>query len=152
MAFSALRQCNPSMQSSVYIRRLASGTARKVGGEPVKMGMLKKIKTSLGHSLYPIGMIGGCVVMAIMIGVHTATQHFVRSPIVHVTKTNRGSMPEVDNPDAYIRSGDNFVNKSFLRKVGHLQETQYGDSGGANIYTRSRETDTLRTVGVVEKK
>ncbi|KAG6413380.1 hypothetical protein SASPL_126089 [Salvia splendens] len=66
------------------------GTAPKLGREPVKMGMLKKITTGLGHWLYPIGMIGGCVVMAILIGVHTATQHFVRSPIVHVTKTNRG--------------------------------------------------------------
>ncbi|KAG6410770.1 hypothetical protein SASPL_128838 [Salvia splendens] len=142
------------MQSSVYIRRLASGRARKQGGEPeaAKMGMLKKFTRGLGHSLYPIGIIGGCVVLAIMIAGHTGMQHFVRSPIVHVTKKNRGSMPEVDNPDAYIRAGDNFVNKSFLRKVGHLQETQYGESGGANIYTRSRESDTLRTVGVVEKK
>ncbi|KAL1554256.1 hypothetical protein AAHA92_14836 [Salvia divinorum] len=143
------------MQSSLYIRSLASGTTPKLaaaGHEPAKMGMLKKFTTGLGHAAIPVGALGGFVVVAILIGVHTATQHFVRSPIVHVTKKNRGSMPEVDEPDAYIRSGDNFINKSILRKVGHLQESQYGDSGGANIYTRSRETDTLRTVGVVEKK
>ncbi|XP_047955935.1 uncharacterized protein LOC125201739 [Salvia hispanica] len=143
------------MQSSVYIRWLASGTAEKLGAagrEPAKMGMLKKIKKKLGPSYSAIGMLGGCIVMAILMAGHTGTQHVVRSPIVHVSKTNRGSMPEVDNPDAYIRAGDNFINKSFFRKVGHLQETQYGDSGAANIYTRSRESDTLSTVGVVAKQ
>ncbi|KAG6382423.1 hypothetical protein SASPL_157907 [Salvia splendens] len=43
------------MQSSVYIRRLASGRARKQGGEPeaAKMGMLKKFTRGLGHSFVP---------------------------------------------------------------------------------------------------
>ncbi|XP_057788429.1 uncharacterized protein LOC131005443 [Salvia miltiorrhiza] len=150
MAFSALRQCKTSMQSSSHIRGLASAAAPKQ--EAAKVGMYKKFKTSLGHAAVPVGILGGAVVMALMIGVHTVTQHFVRSPLVHVTKQNRGSMPEVDQPDASIRSGDNFVNKSFLRKVAHLQDKQYGEEKlPINIYTRSREADTLQTVGVIGK-
>lgn len=32
-------------------------------------------------------------------------------------------MPEVDDPDAVISSADKFVNKSFLRKVAYIQDT-----------------------------
>ncbi|KAH6786041.1 hypothetical protein C2S51_038496 [Perilla frutescens var. frutescens] len=146
------RQCKASsMQSPLYIRSLASsGTTHEEGGG--KGGIFKKITASLGHAAAPIGVLAAICSVAVLIGAHTATQHFFRSPSVHVTKRNRGSMPEVDQPDVSIRSGDNLINKSFLRKVGHLQDKQYGDETVANIYTRSRESDTLQTVGVIDKK
>lgn len=143
------------------------------------MGMFKKMTASLGHAAAPIGVLAAICSVALMVGAHTATLQILRSPAVQVMKKNRDSVPEVENPDAAIRSGDKLINTSFLRKVGHLQENQYGDdNAGTNIYTRyvliiinwfifiyiycniisfvyacsSRETDTLRTVGVIGKK
>ncbi|GFP91724.1 hypothetical protein PHJA_001316400 [Phtheirospermum japonicum] len=69
-----------------------------------------------------IGIIGGMVSIACIIGIHTAKQQLLYSPSVQVTKKRRECIPEVDSPDAVMRSADKFMSKSFLRKVGHIQD------------------------------
>lgn len=72
----------------------------------------------------PIYVVLGLVVVAASIGTHTAKQQLMHSPTVHVSKKRRESMPEVEDPDRVISSADKFVNKSFLRKVAHIQDNK----------------------------
>ncbi|KAK1367313.1 hypothetical protein POM88_042874 [Heracleum sosnowskyi] len=57
------------------------------------------------------------------IGIHTLYKNLVHAPSVKLTKTNRGSISEADHPDEQTNSGGKFVNTSFLRKVGHIQNS-----------------------------
>lgn len=72
----------------------------------------------------PIYMVLGMVVVAVSIGTHTAKQQLMHSPTVYLSKKRRESMPEVEDPDRVISSADKFVNKSFLRKVAHIQDNK----------------------------
>ena len=71
----------------------------------------------------PIYIVMGMVAAALTIATHTAKQQLLHSPTVHVSKKKRETMPEVDDPDGVINCASNFVNKSFLRKVAHIQDT-----------------------------
>ncbi|WOH07149.1 hypothetical protein DCAR_0626578 [Daucus carota subsp. sativus] len=79
-----------------------------------------KNSSSASTAMVPlVGMMG----IAVAIGIHTAYKNLVHAPSVKLTKTNRGSISEADNPDEQIYSGGKFVNTSFLRKVGHIQDS-----------------------------
>ncbi|KAF5726619.1 putative Ribosome biogenesis protein NEP1-like [Tripterygium wilfordii] len=62
------------------------------------------------------------LVVALSNGGHTAKQQLVHSPSVYVSKKRRESFPEVADHDRSLAKADKFVNKTFLRKVGHIQE------------------------------
>lgn len=64
----------------------------------------------------------GFVSIAVTIATHTAKQQLFHCPNVSVLKQRRKSMSEVDEPDIAVDSGDKFLSKSFLRKVGNIQE------------------------------
>lgn len=71
-----------------------------------------------------IGVMGGLVGLAGLMGIHTARQQLCNSTSVQVTKMSRQSIVEVDNPDAAVSSADKFINKSFLRKIAHIQDNK----------------------------
>ncbi|EXB96156.1 hypothetical protein L484_017004 [Morus notabilis] len=98
----------------------------------------------------PIYMVMGMVVVAVTIATHTAKQQLLHSPAVNINKKKRETMPEVDDPDGVISSADKFVNKSFLRKVAHIQDHNptLRDPVRPNPFTRPRNAETLKTVGV----
>ncbi|KAG8648402.1 hypothetical protein MANES_09G173000v8 [Manihot esculenta] len=126
-------------------RSFASATTPKfaqgVGG--VHSSRPAHNKYALTGEFAPVYIVMGMVVVAISIGVHTVKQQLVHSPAVNITKKRRGSMPEVDIPDAVTSNGNKFINKSFLRKVAHIQDDKRPDP-----FTRSRNAQTLSTVGV----
>lgn len=66
-----------------------------------------------------LGMTG----TAVMLAGHTAFQQLARAPSVHVNKRRRETMPEVEEPDRTIECADKFINRSMLRKVAHIQQT-----------------------------
>lgn len=70
----------------------------------------------------PIYIVGGMVAAAIMIAAHTAKQQLRHHPTVVITKQKRASISELDSPNQATDSGKKFLNKSFLRKVAHIQE------------------------------
>ncbi|KAF4368046.1 uncharacterized protein LOC115706021 [Cannabis sativa] len=98
----------------------------------------------------PIYMVMGMVLAALTMATHTAKQQLLHSPSVNVSKKKRETVAEVDYPDAAIISADKFINKSFLRKVAHIQDANptLPDPTRPNPFTQSRETETLKTVGV----
>lgn len=83
-------------------------------------------------------VVGGMVVVAASMAIHTAKQQLRHSPAVHVNKRRRETIPEVEEPESVINSADKFLNKSFLRKVAHIQESPrtLPDPVRANPYTR----------------
>ncbi|TYH84822.1 hypothetical protein ES332_D02G222100v1 [Gossypium tomentosum] len=70
----------------------------------------------------PIYFVGGMVAVAIMIAAHTEKQQLRHCPNVVITKQKRASISELDSPNQATASGQKFLNKSFLRKVAHIQE------------------------------
>ncbi|KAF8019638.1 hypothetical protein BT93_G0351 [Corymbia citriodora subsp. variegata] len=98
----------------------------------------------------PLGVLFAMLAVAVMIGTHTAKQQLAHSPGVRVSKKRRETMPEVDDPNGMISSADKFLNKSFLRKVAHIQEHKrtLPDPVRANPYTKPREAETLKMAGV----
>lgn len=86
----------------------------------------------------PIFVVLGMLMVAMTIGAHTAKQHLMHSPGVRVSKKKRESFPEVEDPDNVISSADKFVNKSFLRKVAHIQDHKHviPDPTRPNPFTR----------------
>ncbi|XP_038906484.1 uncharacterized protein LOC120092464 [Benincasa hispida] len=98
----------------------------------------------------PIYIVVGMVAVAVSIGTHTAKQQLLHSPVVNFSKKKRESIPEVDDPDTIINSANKFINKSFLRKVAHIQEDTktLPDPVHPNPFTRPRNAETLKTAGV----
>ncbi|KAI5648814.1 hypothetical protein M9H77_34819 [Catharanthus roseus] len=75
----------------------------------------------------PIMVLGGFMAIVLSIASHSMWQQLAYSPQVHLSKKKRESVPEVYDPDVVVRSADKFVNKSFLRKVGNIQEKSFHD-------------------------
>lgn len=96
----------------------------------------------------PIMVLGGFMAIVLSIASHSMWQQLAYSPQVHLSKKKRESVPEVYDPDVVVRSADKFVNKSFLRKVGNIQEKSFHDPSIHDPYTRSREVQSLKSVGV----
>lgn len=95
-------------------------------------------RTSFRAEFAPIYIVMGMVVGALTMGTHTAKQQLMHSPSVQVSKKRREMIPEVEDPDHSINAADKFLNKSFLRKIAHIQEDKrtLPDPVRANPYTR----------------
>ncbi|KAL5732348.1 hypothetical protein ACOSP7_031691 [Xanthoceras sorbifolium] len=98
----------------------------------------------------PVYMVLGMLTVALTIGTHTAKQQLVHCPNVGVSKKKRRSVSEVEDPDRAVNSSDKFLNKSFLRKVAHIQEHNrvLPDPVRADPFTMPRKAETLKAVGV----
>ncbi|XP_019447707.1 PREDICTED: uncharacterized protein LOC109350852 isoform X2 [Lupinus angustifolius] len=110
--------------------------------------------STLKADLAPVYIVCGMVVVAVSIGVHTAYQQLARSPAVHVNKKRRESVPEFSEPDHTIKSSNNFINGSFLRKLSHIQENKatLNDPLHPNPFTHPRPAETLKSVGIDPSK
>ncbi|XP_008459927.1 uncharacterized protein LOC103498899 [Cucumis melo] len=98
----------------------------------------------------PIYIVMGMVAVVVSIATHTAKQQLLHSPMVNCSKKKRESIPEVEDPDTVITSADKFINKSFLRKVAHIQDDTktLPDPVHLDPFTRPRNAETLKTAGV----
>ncbi|XP_052208369.1 uncharacterized protein LOC127812088 isoform X2 [Diospyros lotus] len=120
-------------------RSFASSAGNSVHSEQPKRGW--RLKADLA----PIYMVAGMVAVAVSIAAHTAKQQLFHAPAVQVSKKRRESVQEVEDPHDVVRDSDKFINKSFLRKVAHIQDQ---DPIGPNPFTRSREIESLKSAGV----
>ncbi|XP_050374381.1 uncharacterized protein LOC126791925 [Argentina anserina] len=98
----------------------------------------------------PIYAVGAFVALVVGFAIHSAKQQLVHAPAVSLRKSKRESLPEVDDPDAVIGSADKFINKSFFRKVAHVQDDRNAvhDPSRPNPFTAPRKAETLKSVGV----
>ncbi|GLT86797.1 hypothetical protein SLE2022_049150 [Rubroshorea leprosula] len=149
MAFHAARYWR-SMQASLARKRSVSSTTPRTKLFSSTNDAHHQSKHSKAGEMAPIWVLWGFVFLAVAVGVHTAKQHLVHSPMVSITKKRRESIWEVDNPDHVIGNVEKFENKSLLRKLAHIQDEKYAQSDSTlpNFYNRPRKADTLKTVGV----
>ncbi|XP_059448903.1 uncharacterized protein LOC132180074 isoform X2 [Corylus avellana] len=160
MAFRATVSASPSFINKSMLTRLggnrwfASSTTPKMKlfTPTVDATHADKLSSRMAMraEFAPIYMVMGMVVVAMSIATHTAKQQLMHSPAVHVSKKRRESLPEVEDPDGVLSSADKFVNKSFLRKVAHIQDSKptLPDPVRPNPFTRPRNADTLKSAGV----
>ncbi|KAK8938376.1 hypothetical protein KSP39_PZI011391 [Platanthera zijinensis] len=89
------------------------------------------MKTKAGNNLDMVGVFIplGIVVTALTLGAYTAKGQLVHSPSVRVNKKRRGTVAEVDEPDHVADEGSRYVNRSFFRKVAHIQDFDAVRSG-----------------------
>ncbi|KAI3818580.1 hypothetical protein L1987_12392 [Smallanthus sonchifolius] len=102
--------------------------------------------------LFPIYILLGFTGAAVVLAVRSVSQQLFHHPGVQVNKTNRSMMPEVDNPDTALASGDKFITRSVLRKVGHIQKRDdavpMDRAPDASTIHRPGDSTNLKTVGV----
>ncbi|XP_057507919.1 uncharacterized protein LOC130790877 [Actinidia eriantha] len=160
MAFRAARQYWRSMVqvSAGNSRAFASSTTPKMKlfaptADSVHADQHHKSSAAMKGDFAPVVVVLGMIVVAVSIGAHTAKQQLFHSPAVQVSKKRRESVPEVDDPDFVVGDADKFINKSFLRKVAHIQDQPrtLPDPVRPNPYTRSREIESLKSVGALER-
>ncbi|KAL8249328.1 hypothetical protein R6Q59_006196 [Mikania micrantha] len=126
-----------------------SSTTAKYGAN-TNSATVNKLKSKA--DLFPIYILLGFTGGAVFLAVRSVSQQLFHHPGVQVNKTNRSMMPEVDTPDSALASGDKFINRSVLRKVGHIQKRDDAIpmDHSPDIYTTHRASDStnLKTVGV----
>lgn len=96
----------------------------------------------------------GLIMLSAGFGVHTVIQQLGRAPGVYVKKSRRETVPEVDDPDQQLEYADRLINKSFFRKIAHIQDSDHHnlpDSIREDIYARRPRAETLKSVGVDPK-
>ncbi|XP_077251587.1 uncharacterized protein LOC143890793 isoform X1 [Tasmannia lanceolata] len=99
----------------------------------------------------PVYVVLGMILLSVSLGAHTAKQQLKHSPGVHVSKKKRETLPELVDPDDVAKESENFVKKSFFRRVAHVQDSY--KSPKVSDPTKSRpKVVTLKSVGVETNK
>lgn len=96
-----------------------SSTSAKYGASTNTTGA-KKLKSQA--DMFPIYILAGFTGGAVFLAVRSVYQQVFHHPGVQFNKANRSMMPEVDDPDSTLASGDKFMSRSVLRKVAHIQK------------------------------
>ncbi|XP_076911497.1 uncharacterized protein LOC143569491 [Bidens hawaiensis] len=114
---------------------------------------------SLKGAYTPVYISLGLILMAVSIGAFTATHQLKRSPNVSVKKSKRESLSEVEEPEKVAEESNDFIKKSFFRKIAHVQDADrqeiMPDQIRGDTYAKHEKpsTESLKSVGVdVEKK
>ncbi|KAI3766115.1 hypothetical protein L2E82_16165 [Cichorium intybus] len=107
----------------------------------------------------PVYISLGLILMSVSIGVFTATHQLKRAPNVSVKKSKRETLPELVEPEKVAEESNEFIKKSFFRKIAHVQEADRQDvmpdpiRGDTYAMHPKPYTESLKSVGVeVEKK
>ncbi|CAN1133350.1 hypothetical protein LINPERPRIM_LOCUS30597 [Linum perenne] len=79
-------------------------------------------KKRFGGDFMPVYVALGMITLAVTIGVYTVKHQIMHAPNVRMKKKERGTMPEVVDPERVAGEGDKFVKDSFFRKVANVQE------------------------------
>ena len=96
-------------------------TAAKLGEERRGRGRGRG-RGSVKGDFVPVYVALGMIVMSLTIGLHTAAHELMYSPEVHLRKSRRETLPEVEDPDTVVDEGDKFIKKSWFRKMAHVQD------------------------------
>ncbi|KAM7273007.1 hypothetical protein ACFE04_027671 [Oxalis oulophora] len=104
----------------------------------------------------PIYVALGLIAMSVSFGAFTAWHQFKHAPNVHLKKKRRETVPEVYDPDKVVAEADQFLKKSFFRKIAHVQEFDNGlhtlpDKITKDVFVREPKAVTLKEVGINPK-
>lgn len=71
----------------------------------------------------PVCMALGMIALSTSIGLYTAFKELRHAPDVHLKKSRRETIPEVVEPDHVLQESENFIKKSFFRKLAHIEDS-----------------------------
>ncbi|CAL9229505.1 unnamed protein product, partial [Arabidopsis halleri] len=103
----------------------------------------------------PVYVSIGLISLSVSFGVYTAYLHLHENPSVRVNKKTRETVPEVEDPDRVLNEADRFANRSWFRKIAHVQEFDKQDVISDPIrkdqFAHKPRAVTLKDVGVDPK-
>lgn len=79
-------------------------------------------RPALKGAYAPVYISLGLIMLSASIGVFTASHQLKHSPNVFVKKSKRESLPELVEPEKVAEESDEFIKKSFFRKIAHVQD------------------------------
>ncbi|PWA72923.1 hypothetical protein CTI12_AA269300 [Artemisia annua] len=107
----------------------------------------------------PVYISLGMIALSVSFGAYTATHQLKRAPNVSVKKSKRETLPELVEPDEVAEASNDFIKKSFFRKIAHVQDADrqeiMPDPIRGDTYAEHPKpyTESLKSVGVdIEKK
>ncbi|XP_010452694.1 PREDICTED: uncharacterized protein LOC104734752 [Camelina sativa] len=103
----------------------------------------------------PVYVSIGLISLSVTFGVYTAYLHLHENPGVRVNKKIRETVPEIEDPDRVLNEADRFANRSWFRKIAHVQEFDKQDVISDPIrkdqFAHKPRALTLKDVGVDPK-
>ncbi|KAL3732134.1 hypothetical protein ACJRO7_028902 [Eucalyptus globulus] len=119
---------------------------------PADVGRAEQRAGKPWGSYVPVCVAAGMILLAATLGLHTMKQQIMHSPAVRVNKSRRETVPEVVEPERVVEESENFLTRSFFRKVAHVQDVNPGEAVPDPIrkdaYAHPPKAETLRSVGV----
>lgn len=109
--------------------------------------------TSAKAEFVPVYVALGLIALSTTLGLVSAKQQLLYAPNVRLKKKLRETIPEVVFPDKAVDEGNKFIEKSFFRKVAHVQELGSGlqyipDPTRKDIFAHPLRAETLKSVGI----
>ncbi|EOA21707.1 hypothetical protein CARUB_v10002143mg [Capsella rubella] len=103
----------------------------------------------------PVYVSIGMISLSVSFGLYTAYLHLHENPSVRVNKKTRETVPEIEDPDRVLDEADRFANRSWFRKIAHVQEFDKQDVISDPIrkdqFAHKPRALTLKDVGVDPK-
>ncbi|KAJ7945202.1 NADH-ubiquinone reductase complex 1 MLRQ subunit [Quillaja saponaria] len=112
---------------------------------------------SVKGDFVPVYVSIGMISLSVILGLYTAKQQLMHSPTVYVKKERRKTLPEVVEPEHVAEEAEKFFEKSFFRKVAHVQDADNADKQvipdpiRKDAYAYRPKIVTLQSVGVDPK-
>lgn len=90
-------------------------------------------------------------ILAVVLGAINLKQELLHSPNVVVDKKKRKTIPEVKYPDYVVKKAEDYVNKSFFRRVAGITkwDSEYTKLMPWTLqHSKEKPVETLKSVGV----
>ncbi|KAK6920429.1 Pentatricopeptide repeat [Dillenia turbinata] len=116
---------------------------------------VKFYKELLKGDYVPVFVALGMIVVSVSFGLHTAKQQLKHCPGVWVRKDKRETLPEVVEPDLVEEKAQCFIDRSFFRKVAHIQDSSLHNAVPNPIrgdpFVSKPRAESLKSVGIDPK-
>lgn len=101
----------------------------------------------------PVYVAVGLIALSTTLGLYSATLQLRHGPNVFVKKKRRETIPEVAEPEHVLEDAEEFVKKSFFRRVAHIQDPEHNyvvkdETRGDFFAHLPLKAETLKDVGV----
>lgn len=122
-------------------------------GAAAASGTLRALKPDF----IPVYTLLGMCILAVVLGSINMKQQLLHSPNVVVDKKKRKTIPELKYPDDVVKKSEDFVNKSFFRRVAGItkKDSEYPKLMPWTLQHRKEKSgetqipvDTLKSVGI----
>ncbi|XP_010523392.1 PREDICTED: uncharacterized protein LOC104801745 [Tarenaya hassleriana] len=103
----------------------------------------------------PVYVSLGMIALSVSFGLYTASLHLRDNPGVRISKKTRETLPEVEDPDKIVDEASRLADKSWFRKIAHVQEFDkqdvMSDPTRKDQFAHKPRAVTLKDVGVDPK-